>query len=334
MTTLSAMLGSTGACPHTNGAAAMPNQADNPRAVPGDNSRKRDVKRTAEEIAATAKFLRNNASADAPYRGRALAISVVAPISDAAFRLFALRLIFANSEGEDIFPSQKTLGLLLGKNERHIRRLDDELKQELYPNIRLMTTMRRRRASATFNLISGISMGRLVAELSGDLDKTEMSGQADQDRADTSYQDGQDRTDLAGQSVKTGHFGFKTGQECPPTLEEDPNNFNNKRAEKSKSKNGSAAAPQKMPLADDWQPSEKDRDYARSKSLAEWQIDWIAEGFTDYWRSPNAVRGGLSADWPATWRNGVRMAIENQKIPKEPPEKMLRRTQPSGRPGR
>jgi hypothetical protein len=85
------------------------------------------------------------------------------------------------------------------------------LKQELYPDIRLMSTTRRRRASVTFNLISGVPMDRLVAELSGDLDRTEMSGQAVQDR-----------TDLAGQSVKTGHFGFKTGQECPPTLNKDP----------------------------------------------------------------------------------------------------------------
>ena len=183
----------------------------NPRAVAGNNSRHTDVQRTAEEIAEIAKFLRNNAGPGAPYRSRALAVGAVSPISDAAFRLYALRLIFGSSEGEDIFPSQKTLGLLMGKNERHIRRLDDELKEELYPDIRLMNTMRRRRASATFNLISGVPMDRLIAELSGDLDRTEMSGQ-----------EAQDRTDLAGQRVKTGHFVFKTGQECPPTLIEDP----------------------------------------------------------------------------------------------------------------
>jgi hypothetical protein len=322
--------------PYINGAALMDgdeSQAENPRAVIGDNNRNGDVWRTAEEIAEAAKFLRNNASPDAPYRSRALAVGVVAPITDAAFRLYALRLIFANSEGEDSFPSQKTLGLLLGKNERHIRRLDEELKRELYPEVRLITTTRRRRASATFDLISGIPMDRLIAELSGGLDRSGMSDQENQDRTEMSYQDGQDRTEIAGQDVKTGHFGFKTGQECPPTLL-DPTSIDNKPADETKPKNGGAAKRSKTQLPDGWQPSEKDREYARSKGLAEWQIEWIAEGFIDYWRSPNAVRGGLNADWPATWRNGVRMAIENAKFPKEQPEMMLRRGQPAGRPGR
>jgi hypothetical protein len=211
-------------------------QDENPRAVIGDNSRSGDVWRTAEEIAETAKFLRNNASPDAPYRSRALAVAVVAPITDAAFRLYALRLIFANSEGEDCFPSQKTLGRLLGKNERHIRRLDEELKQELCPDIRLITTTRRRRASATFNLITGIAMDRLIGELSGGLDRTEMSGQEVQERTGMSYQDGQDREEIAAQDVKTGHFGFKTGQECPPTLDKDPIKSSNARARRSKSR--------------------------------------------------------------------------------------------------
>src|SRR5262249_52443250 len=46
-------------------------------------------------------------------------------------------------------------------------------------------------------------------------------------------------------------------------------------------------------LSPEWQPSEKDRDYARNKGVTESQIDWLAEGFKDYWLSGNAKGGGF-----------------------------------------
>jgi hypothetical protein len=69
-------------------------------------------------------------------------------------------------------------------------------------------------------------------------------------------------------------------------------------------------------LPADWQPSRSDRDYARGKGLTESQIDWLADGFRDYWHSGNAKGQGLKVDWPATWRTNVREAIARDRLPK------------------
>jgi hypothetical protein len=58
-------------------------------------------------------------------------------------------------------------------------------------------------------------------------------------------------------------------------------------------------------LADDWKPSEADRAYARTVGLTDAEIDAAGIEFSRYWRSADAARGGLKADWYATWCGNI-----------------------------
>jgi hypothetical protein len=58
-------------------------------------------------------------------------------------------------------------------------------------------------------------------------------------------------------------------------------------------------------LHKDWQPTERDVQYAEAKGLSAAQIAHMAEDFLDYW----TARAGAKAtkrDWAATWRRWVR----------------------------
>jgi hypothetical protein len=126
----------------------------------------------------------------------------------------------------------------------------------------------------------------------------------------------------------SGYFPARPGTKTPRPSEESPRpggvSNNNTLCKKER---GTRLSP-------DWQPSQSDRDYARNKGLADWQIDWLAEGFKDYWLSGNAKGDGLKLDWPATWRTRVRDAIEKGQLPKHPPHMNGSAHEPLGRPGR
>ena len=64
-------------------------------------------------------------------------------------------------------------------------------------------------------------------------------------------------------------------------------------------------------LPTDWTLSQELGDWALAEGLPRERIRQEADRFRDYWvAKPGAA--GRKADWPATWRNWVRKAIENQ----------------------
>lgn len=62
-------------------------------------------------------------------------------------------------------------------------------------------------------------------------------------------------------------------------------------------------------LADDWKPSEADREFARSIGFDEPRIDATADRFRDYWIGCPGQKG-VKRNWPATWRNWCRNDAE------------------------
>ena len=58
-------------------------------------------------------------------------------------------------------------------------------------------------------------------------------------------------------------------------------------------------------LADDWQPSEQDFEFAISEGMNHAEIEQEANQFRDYWHSVSGARS-VKRDWPATWRNWIR----------------------------
>ena len=68
-------------------------------------------------------------------------------------------------------------------------------------------------------------------------------------------------------------------------------------------------------LPDDWQPSEADLAYARSKGFGQAAIDFQAERFRNFWHS-KAGKDGVKLKWDATWRNWLLSEIERNGTPK------------------
>ena len=68
-------------------------------------------------------------------------------------------------------------------------------------------------------------------------------------------------------------------------------------------------------LPDDWQPSEADVSYARSKGFGQAAIDFQAERFRNFWHS-KAGKDGVKLKWDATWRNWLLSEIERNGAPK------------------
>ena len=62
-------------------------------------------------------------------------------------------------------------------------------------------------------------------------------------------------------------------------------------------------------LPEDWQPSEKDLDYAKTHGLNTAHVTIEAERFRNYWTA-KAGNGATKLDWSATWRNWILKAAE------------------------
>ena len=58
-------------------------------------------------------------------------------------------------------------------------------------------------------------------------------------------------------------------------------------------------------ITPDWQPTEADMLFARSRGFSDGDIAEVADQFRDYWISVCGQRA-TKLDWPATWRNWVR----------------------------
>lgn len=85
-----------------------------------------------------------------------------------------------------------------------------------------------------------------------------------------------------------------------------PKNGTRNRQEPKGTKEREARAPAGTRLPPDWQPSEEDIAFAKSKR-PDLNIDDEAEKFRDYWHGV-AGADARKADWPATWRNWIRRA--------------------------
>lgn len=66
-------------------------------------------------------------------------------------------------------------------------------------------------------------------------------------------------------------------------------------------------SPRGSRLPADWQPSEADREFARSLSL---DAGRVAEQFRDFWHA-KAGKDAVKLDWPATWRGWCRRDAAN-----------------------
>ncbi|MBR0682759.1 hypothetical protein GXW74_19865 [Roseomonas eburnea] len=82
---------------------------------------------------------------------------------------------------------------------------------------------------------------------------------------------------------------------------------------RSGSKKDPPAARRGTRLPPDWQPSDRERAFARQLGL---DPDAVAERFRDYWHA-KAGKDGAKLDWPATWRNWCRTEVE--RLPRRPP---------------
>lgn len=70
-----------------------------------------------------------------------------------------------------------------------------------------------------------------------------------------------------------------------------------------------AAKPQRATRINEWQPSPADIEWARSQRFADEFSRYETTKFSDYWRAKSG-RDATKTDWPATWRNWLRRAAE------------------------
>lgn len=70
------------------------------------------------------------------------------------------------------------------------------------------------------------------------------------------------------------------------------------------------ASPKKASrIPEDWQPDEV---FAIREGMTAEEIRKHSERFRDYWKAQPGSKG-VKADWPATWRNWVRKAVEDRR---------------------
>lgn len=75
------------------------------------------------------------------------------------------------------------------------------------------------------------------------------------------------------------------------------------------------SSPKACRLPDDWEP---DLQVALDEGFSASDARREAEKFRDYWRSVPGQKG-VKLDWPATWRNWIRRAAEDQRKRGPPP---------------
>jgi uncharacterized protein YdaU (DUF1376 family) len=67
-------------------------------------------------------------------------------------------------------------------------------------------------------------------------------------------------------------------------------------------------------LAENWIPSEKNREYAKQKGFNDQGIERTAEDFRDYWTA-KAGTGATKISWSKTWNVWIRKAADDGKCP-------------------
>jgi hypothetical protein len=139
-----------------------------------------DIARTAAAL--RAKYLRQHASDKAPLRWRILHFANVSNLSDAAFRTLFTLLTFSDRETEggfsNIWPSNETVALLLGREEttvkRAIRELEGEDKKRKNRAAWLLEQQRRyNQPTIRRAVIPKAAMDALAADLAAALADTE-----------------------------------------------------------------------------------------------------------------------------------------------------------------
>lgn len=71
-------------------------------------------------------------------------------------------------------------------------------------------------------------------------------------------------------------------------------------------------------ISPDWRPSPADRQFALAEGVPDERIEYHAASFVDYWLGIAGTKG-CKLDWPATWRNHIRMYVAPKySIPAKP----------------
>jgi len=75
-----------------------------------------------------AKCLSRNMRDDTPYALKSIYAAALSPLSDAAFRVYVARHLYADwKTGKNCLVSQATIAEIIGKKERSVRSADAEL---------------------------------------------------------------------------------------------------------------------------------------------------------------------------------------------------------------
>lgn len=93
-------------------------------------------------------------------------------------------------------------------------------------------------------------------------------------------------------------------RDLPPAGPEDSESDSDPEI-RSQNQSPEPPAPRGRRLSTDWQPTQGDQEFARSKGLQDAEITDIAARFRDYWTAQPGARG-IRTDWSATWRNWIR----------------------------
>jgi hypothetical protein len=176
------------------------------------------IARTATEIAS--KFFDDNASERAPYKMRAIAYGAASTLSDGAFRLLAIRLIYADNDGTNSHPTQEVLAELMRRDPRSISSLDKELRDAGFMTLNRRANNRSRDLSlrsTSYNLLTHTQMDRIVNEIVFDRKRTS-GGKLKYDQKQASTGNIDRKQDSGGNDFDRKSIAVSTGSRLPPTL--------------------------------------------------------------------------------------------------------------------
>jgi len=234
--------------------------------------------------------------------------------SPVAYKLAGLLCWRYGNKGGAIFPSQETLADELGVTPRYVR---DVIKRELVP-IGLKVDIRR--GPRTGTKMSYYSFGEAdpdgaISELR-DLNPGRNSGTEKPKSADNSGTGRQQFRSPGDNNSGTERSCNQKTQPKERTKRDPESEFvdsSSTRATQSEpSSISSLPAPKKTGgsrIADDWEPTPGDIDFARRKGLSEPDIENEVGRFHDYWLAANRP-SAVKRDWAAAWRYWVRNAIQ------------------------
>jgi hypothetical protein len=119
----------------------------------GDNSRRADISRTAEEL--RAKFISETVKHDTPFELKAISLAWASDMNDRDFRQFTGHVIYSKSNVAHEERSHEVIAMLSGTSVRSSERSDAKLKKEKWLSSQKLSTG---------NIIRKISIPPVIAE--------------------------------------------------------------------------------------------------------------------------------------------------------------------------